>query len=198
MLRIGLTGGIATGKSTVSDMFKEYGVPVIDTDLIAFTQLEKGTITYHEIVTAFGEKILYQDQTINRDKLGRIVFRNKKKRELLNAIVHPRVLLEVDKQLEELKKQNPKMVVIDVPLLYEAQLENRFDKIIVVYVSKATQIERLVYRDNINKEYADQKIKAQIDIEIKKQKADYIVDNSKSIIETKKAFTKIIKELEVL
>lgn len=194
---IGLTGGIASGKSTVSKMFADQKIPVIDTDKIARDQLNKDTEAYHEVVSQFSHEILHTNGDVDRKKLGRVIFGNPLKRQKLNDIIHPRVKEEVFEQLKQLEKANHKLIVVDVPLLYETDFFNLVDAVVVVYCSYEQQISRLMDRDHINKEYAMMKINAQLSLEEKKEKADYVVDNSFSILNTKVDFNNILKELEV-
>jgi dephospho-CoA kinase len=194
---IGLTGGIASGKSTVSKFFKDEGIPVIDTDQIAHDLLQKGTSVYDEIIHHFSKDILLTDQSINRKKLGQIIFANKGMRDLLNSIVHPQVYKMVDLELERYTELETPFVVVDVPLLYETGFEEQCDAVIVVYTSLEQQISRLVSRDMIDQTYAEMKINAQMPLSEKAEKATYVIDNSFSILETKKAFLEILQKLEV-
>ncbi len=195
---VGLTGGIASGKSTVSDLFKQHQIPVIDTDLIAHELLNKGTKVYDEVVKEFKTTILHTNQEINRKKLGRIIFGNSQKRELLNHIVHPFVLERIGELIEEYTTEGAKLIVIDVPLLYETEFHKYMDIIIVVYATKEQQLQRLMDRDNIDLEYAEMKVSAQMPLADKVDRADYVLDNSKSILKTKTEFNRILKELEVV
>lgn len=194
---IGLTGGIATGKSTVANMFSEADIPLIDTDLIAREVLNKGTDGYNQVVEYFTEDILHTDKEINRKKLARKIFTSSKKRKKLNSIVHPRVKEIVLEEIEKQKRLNKEIVVVDVPLLYESGFDDICDAVVVVYTSKELQIERLMDRENITKDYALMKIKAQMSLEEKVKKAKYVIDNSSSILDTKKQFNIILAEIEV-
>lgn len=194
---IGLTGGIATGKSTVSKMFSEANIPLIDTDVIAREVLNKGTKGYNEVLEYFTEDVLLTNKEINRKKLARIIFTNPKKRKKLNNIVHPKVKEEVLDQIEMHRKKNAQIVVVDVPLLYESGFDELVDDVIVVYTSKELQVERLMDREQITDEYALMKIDAQMSLEEKVKRARYVIDNSSSILDTKKQFNKILAEIEV-
>lgn len=194
---IGLTGGIATGKSTVSKMFQQLNIPVIDTDKIAYDLLKKGTDAYHEIVQVFTEDLLLSDLEINRKKLGKIIYYDDEKRNILNSIVHPKVKTIVLGEIDRLKELGNTIIVVDVPLLFETDFFKIVDKTIVVYSSYEDQLKRLIDRDNITKEYAEQKISSQMSVAEKAKLADYVIDNSFSILETKKEFNKILQELEV-
>jgi len=196
-LIIGLTGGIATGKSTVTKMFQGINIPVIETDEIARDLLKKGTEGYEEVVSTFSKSILLTNNEINRKKLALIVFANPQRREKLNSIIHPRVKSIVKTEIQKHKELGTKTIVLDVPLLFETNFVNLVDKTIVVYTTFNKQVERLMERERIDKEYAMLKINAQMPLNRKVDLADYVIDNSASILSTKKAFNKIIEELEV-
>jgi dephospho-CoA kinase len=194
---IGLTGGIATGKSTVSKMFLDEKIPVIDTDEIAKNVLAINTDEYHKVVSLFSNEILQVNGEINRKLLGRIIFSNIQKRNKLNDIVHPKVKQIVLDLIQMYKQQETNIVVIDVPLLFESEFQEIADSIIVVFSTLEKQVSRLMERDNISKEYALMKINAQMPLKEKMERADYVIDNSKSILKTKKDFIAILKEIEV-
>lgn len=193
---IGLTGGIASGKSTVSKMFKEREIPVIDTDQIAKTLLNEDKDIYKEILKTFGEDVLTPNQEINRNKLAQIIFKDKEKRKKLNAIIHPKVKEITLHETTHLKDLKSPLIVLDVPLLFEADFDSVCDVTIVVYARKKDQISRLLSREGIDEAYAKQKISAQMPLSKKKELADYIIDNSKSILETRKSFERVLKEIE--
>ena len=197
MMKLGLTGGIATGKSTVSTMFKEAGIPVIDTDKIAREVVQKGTEAYREICAYFSDEILLTNGEISRKKLGQVIFANTKKREKLNSIVHPKVQEIVESELEKFHALDVPIIVIDVPLLFESNFEEMVDKTIVVFTSQKEQVKRLMERDHIDKEYALMKIKAQMPLSDKVDMADYVINNSFSILQTKKDFNKMMSDLGV-
>ncbi len=197
-LIVGLTGGIATGKSTVTNMFLGIDIPVVETDKIAREMLMKGTEGYEEVVTAFSNSILLTNKEINRKKLAQIVFGNPQRRKKLNEIVHPRVKSIVKTEIQKHKELGTKILVLDVPLLFETDFIDLVDKTMVVYTTFKKQKERLMERERIDKDYAELKISAQMPLNRKVDLADYVIDNSCSILETKKAFNKIIEELEVL
>ncbi len=197
-LIVGLTGGIATGKSTVTQMFKSIDIPVVETDKIAKDMLMKGTEGYEEVIAFFSKSILLTDNEINRKKLAQIVFSNPQRRKRLNEIVHPRVKSIVKTEIQKYKELGTKMIVIDVPLLFETDFIDLVDKTIVVYTTYKRQKERLMERERIDKEYAEIKISAQMPLNRKVDLADYVIDNSASILNTRKEFNKIVSELEVL
>lgn len=196
-LVLGLTGGIATGKSTVASMFSDEMIPLIDTDQISRDLLKIGHEGYQEVVKHFKDDILLTNGEINRKRLGRIIFSNAQKRELLNQIVHPKVIRIVLSEIEKHKQLGTKLVVVDVPLLFESGFDRYTDKVLVVFTERELQVERLINRDSISEEYANMKINAQMPLEEKIEKADYVIDNSKSVLQTKRAFLDVLKELEV-
>lgn len=197
-LVLGLTGGIASGKSTVAKMFLEKNIPLIDTDLIARDLLRIGSDGYNEVIKVFKkDNILLTNKEINRKMLGRIIFSNPQKRKKLNDIVHPKVINIVLNEIKKHQKLGTPIICVDVPLLYESGFEQYTDKVIVVYTERDLQIERLIDRDNISKEYANMKITAQMPLLEKKERADYIIDNSQSILQTKRQFIELLEQLEV-
>src|SRR5699024_4933867 len=157
-LVIGLTGSIATGKSTVSLMFDDFNIPVIDADKIAREVVYPGEDAYKEVVKSFGEKILRSDGTINRERLGEIVFSNESKRKQLNEIVHPAIRKRMTEKKETLLAKGEKCVVLDIPLLFEGKSEKYVDRIIVVAVDEDIQKERLMSRNQFTEEEAMQRI----------------------------------------
>ncbi len=197
-LIVGLTGGIATGKSTVTKMFQSVDIPVIETDKIARELLKKGTEGYEEVVSSFSRSILLTNDEINRKKLATIVFGNPQRRNTLNEIVHPRVESIVRTEIQKHKELGTKIIVLDVPLLFETGFIDLVDKTVVVYTTFKKQKERLMERERIDKEYAELKISSQIPLNRKVDLADYVIDNSTSILNTRKEFNEVLKQIEVL
>jgi len=181
---LGLTGGIASGKSTVSDYFKRCGIPIIDADVISKEIVEVGTKGLHDIVHSFGETILTESGELDRQKLGRMIFADPKKRTLLNQILHPTIKNKILSQKEGLEQQNAPLIILDIPLLYEANYESEVDEVMVVYVNHKTQKERLMERGQLTGEEAENRINAQMDLERKRKLADIVIDNSGTIEET--------------
>ncbi|QGQ47485.1 dephospho-CoA kinase [Metabacillus sediminilitoris] len=181
---IGLTGGIASGKSTVSNMFRNQGIRIIDADKISRDVVEIGEPAYQQIVKTFGQDILLDDQTINREKLGAIIFSNDKNRQQLNEIVHPAVRKEMLKQKQEEKEKNAKQVVLDIPLLFESKLTHMVDVTVLVYVDEQTQLKRLMNRNGYSKEEAMMRIQSQLPLKEKVKLADVIINNNGSIEDT--------------
>lgn len=193
---IGLTGGIATGKSTVSAMLKRAGALVIDADRIARAVVKKGLPAYREIVDHFGLGVLLPDGEINRDALGDIIFNDPQKKQLLNRIVHPRVKKEVNRQLKLIETTHSKAVaILDIPLLIEAGMHNDLSEIIVVYAPQHMQIKRLMQRDRISEADALARVRSQMPIEEKKQQATIVIDNSGTIENTRRQTLDIFKRL---
>ncbi len=193
---IGLTGGIATGKTTVSNMFKENGYPVIDADVIAKSLLVKGSQVYQEIIDTFGEAVLSTDDTINRKKLAKMLFNSDEVRKKINAIIHPKAIEIIHTEIGRYKQLGAPVIIVDIPLLFEAGLEKDMDYTILVFARKKDQVDRLMLRDKITEDYAKQKIKSQFPMSKKRELADFMIDNSKSILETKKSFQRVKDMIE--
>lgn len=189
---IGLTGGIGSGKSTVANIFSQYGFPIIDSDKIARDVVEPSEEAWQKIVQHFGKNILNTDNTINRKKLGEIIFRDHEKREKLNQITHPIIISRILAEAKALQK-NHKHIIVEVPLLYESNSANLFDLIIVVYVNKNIQLQRVIERDQIEQTLALAKIDAQLSLEIKKDKADFVVYNDDGLEKTKQQVEAIVE-----
>lgn len=186
-MNIGLTGGIATGKSTVSRLLAERGAAIIDADVIAREIMEPGHPVLAAVSERFGPGVLNTDGTLNRKKLGEIVFSNPEERKALEALTHPAIRAEMKQRMEELEAADShRLVVADIPLLYESGLDPLYERIMVVYVPREVQLTRLMLRDGLSKEAAEQRINAQMDIEIKKERADILIDNSGGLEETKR------------
>jgi len=195
MMRIGLTGGIACGKSTVSNMFRERGALIIDADVIAREVVEPGKEAWQKIIECFGREILLENQEIDRAKLGSIVFTDEKARQQLNAIVHPAVRKRMNELALAGEAAGKPLIIFDIPLLFESKLEHLVEKIIVVYCPEEKQLERLMKRNGFSEIEAMNRIKSQISIEEKKKKGDFVIDNSGSIEETEKQVDAIYSRL---
>ena len=193
---IGLTGGIASGKTTVSNMFIEKNIPVIDTDKIAKELLSIDTEAYNEIIEMCGDDIKLSNNEINRKKLATIIFSNEEIRNRLNLIVHPRVKKIVMSEVARYKQMEVKIIVVDVPLLFETGFDKYVDETITVFVNFENQLDRLMSRDQIDLEYANLKIKAQLPLSEKVKKSTYVIDNSLSILDTKKQFLEVLEKVE--
>lgn len=195
-LVIGLTGGIASGKSTVSQMIKEQGIRVVDADVIAREAVAKGTPALQQIVQTFGEDVLLPNGDLNRQQLGAIIFSDEEKRKQLNAIVHPEVRKEMLKQRDEGVSQQETFVVLDIPLLFESQLESLVDRIIVVYTTPELQLSRLMNRNDLSEEEALNRIHSQQSLEEKCKKADRVIENTQDLAFIRKQLQNILNEWE--
>ncbi|GED34569.1 dephospho-CoA kinase [Brevibacillus centrosporus] len=183
---LGLTGGIATGKSTVTGMLRERGIPVIDADQIAREVVEPGKPAYEAIVRHFGREILLEDGQIDRKKLGEVVFSDETERQKLNAIVHPEVRRVMREEAEAAEAGGAEIVFMDIPLLFESKLQHMVEKIAVVYAPADMQLARMIERDELEEEQAHKRLRAQFPIDQKKSEADFLIDNSASREETVK------------
>lgn len=189
---LGLTGGIGSGKSTVSKFFKEEGLKIIDADLIV-KKISKQKKLKQELVLKIDKDILNSKKEIDKEKLKKIVFNDREKLEILNGIYHPKIKEEFCKIRE--KYNHDDLIVFDAPLLFESGLDKECDKIILVCVEEKIQIERVVSRDNVDKKLAKQIIEAQMPQEEKKKKADIIIYNNGSLEELIEKAKKILFEL---
>ena len=179
MLKVGLTGSIAVGKSFVLDILRELGARTIDADAVAREVVEPGTAGLKAVVDEFGAEILKPDGSLNRPALGSIVFADEAKRHKLNSILHPFIIARQDETMRHWEKQTPDAIaVVDAALMIESGGYKRFDKLIVVHCRTQVQLERLMKRDNISREEAERRVKAQMPQEEKKKYADYLIDTS--------------------
>ena len=179
MILVGLTGGVATGKSTVAKMFKQCGAIVIDADELAHEVVKPGKPAWREIVASFGKTVLNQDRSLNRQALGSIVFRNPEKRRQLERIIHPRVAREQARLTKQAARTDPKAVVIyDVPLLFEAGIDKRVDRTIVVTANRKTQMARLKKRNGLSQAEAIRRIRSQMPLAKKIQRANHVLNGT--------------------
>lgn len=197
---IGLTGSIATGKSTVSNMLMKRGYKVIDADIISRKVVEVGKPAYHDIINAFGVDILLDDKTINRKKLGDIIFNNYANRNILNKIVHPRVFSQLKREILENCSDN-QIIFIDIPLLFEVidQIIGNgieFEEIWLVYSDLKNQLIRLMKRDKIDKIQAMKRINSQMDIEEKRVKSTKTLYNNGDLVELERNLDLMLDELK--
>ncbi len=197
MLKVGLTGGIASGKTYVANALRDLGCEVSDADVVARAIVEPGQPAYQEIVQAFGPEILHSDGTLDRAKLGAIIFADEPARLQLNAITHPRVHEAQSRWLAEVAERNPKTIaIIDSSLMIESGGYKKFDKIIVVYCSLEIQLERLMARNNLPCEEAMKRIAAQMPASEKLKYADYSVETSGGFESTDQQVRSLYIELE--
>ena len=195
---IGLTGGIATGKSTVSNILKNKGFKIIDADKIARDIVNVGNPAYEDIVNYFGRDILNKDKTINRESLGEKIFNDEKLRAKLNSITHPYIIEKIKSEIK--LYSNEEIVVLDVPLLIEVldsfkERDININKIWIVYCDEKTQIKRLMDRNKLGHESALKRIKSQLSIEEKLKFADTIIDNTKDVDTLVKNIDKALEEM---
>ncbi len=186
---IGLTGGIATGKSTVAAMLVERGALLVDADLIARDVVQSGSEVLKQIaehfMQAYGLNVLNPDGTLARKSLGELVFANPNAKQTLDAMIHPPIRARIIEQIRLLSESNPqKLVVADIPLLFESKYDYMFDEILLVYVSRELQLQRLMERDGITLELAERRLAAQMPIEEKRALASFIIDNSGELADT--------------
>jgi len=197
MVIVGLTGGIGTGKSTVAKMFGELGAVVLDADQIAHDVMEPKKLAWRAIVKTFGEGILNEDQTINRRWLADRVFRDPPARQVLEEIVHPRVLTHIRQRLHRLKrKRRLPMVVLDVPLLVETGSQRLVDAVVVVTAPREVQRQRLLNR-GMSQTEIDARLAAQWSLSRKRSVADYVVDNADGVEQTRRQVKQLWNRLAV-
>jgi dephospho-CoA kinase len=189
---LGLTGSFGSGKTTVARIFKSSGAKIIDADRIAHRSIKPKGKIYKRIINIFGEDILTKNRTINRNKLADIVFNNKNLLKTLNKIMHPEVTRIIKSKI---KTSKAKVIVLDAPLLIEAGLKNLVDKLIVVKIAKRKQIERIQHKTGLAKLDILKRIKSQISQNVKSRFANFVIDNSGSIKETKKQVETIRRSL---
>lgn len=195
-MNVGLTGGIACGKSTVAKMFVKLGAHLIDFDKIAHYVQEPGKQAYKEVVHQFGKAILKPDKKIDRIKLGKIVFADRKKMNKLNHIVHPLVYQEWQTRLEKIRaKEEHAIVLSDVPLLFEGGMQCLFDLILLVIVAPEEQIRRLRTRNGLSVQDAEKRLNCQMPIRQKIKLANIVIDNKGSVSDTEKKVKQIWKKL---
>jgi dephospho-CoA kinase len=198
MLNVGLTGGIACGKSTVARMLAEKGAVLIDFDEITHAVEDPGGPVWREIVRHFGEEILHEDRTIDRRKLGETVFADREKRELLNRLVHPAIFEEWQRRLAEIRARRADAIVVsDIPLLIEAGMKEMVDLVLLVYITPEEQIRRVMARDGFSREEAERRLAAQMPIDEKLRWADIVIHNGGSPEETRRTVCRVWTELTI-
>lgn len=182
---LGLTGGIASGKTTISNYFRSLEIPLVDGDLLARKVMSAGQPAVAEIVEAFGEKVVLANGEINRGKLGHIIFASAKKREQLNQIVQGKIRAAIEKAIQGHLKTEPPLIVLDLPLLYEEHYDEDVDEVMVLYVDAATQKDRLLKRNQeLSEADAENRIRSQMPLAEKAKRADIVIDNNGTIEES--------------
>jgi dephospho-CoA kinase len=196
MLNVGLTGGIACGKSTVAQMFVRRGAYLIDFDVLAHEVQEPGKPAWQEIIDYFGRDISGQNKKINRNKMAAIVFNHPEKLKVLNDIVHPRVYQEWQVRLEKIKASDHRAITLsDIPLLFEGKMQFLFDLTILVIIPSEEQINRLITRNCVTRNEAELRLQSQMPINDKISLADIVIDNQGTIARTEKKVEEVWQEL---
>ena len=199
MLKVGLTGSIAVGKSYVLEIFRQLGAFTLDADLTAREVVAPNTKGLELLVESFGEEILQPGGELDRAKLGAIVFADEAKRQLLNSIVHPLVIEAQNEWLAQCESENPRgIAVIDAALMIESGGYKRFNKLVVVFCDPAIQLKRLMSRNNLSETEALRRINSQMPQEEKKLYADFLIDTSKGFEDTRRQTIEIFERLELL
>ena len=190
---IGVTGGIASGKSNVCNIISQEGYPVIDCDKISAMLSVKGGLLYNVILEKFGEDFLLDNGELDRKKLAKQIFHDSKSKELLDSITHPIIMDEVDRQINEI---DDGLVFVEAPLLYETKFNEKCDKVICVFLQKKFQVQRLMDREGIDEDYALAKIHSQMDLYLKKSLADYVIDSKGTFEETRQLVLNVINDIK--
>lgn len=199
MLRVGLTGSIAVGKSFVAGILKELGCHVLDADAVAREVVEPGTPGLRAVAEAFGGEVLSADGTLDRAHLGALIFASEERRALLNSILHPLIIAAQDEQVRRWEDADPHgIAVIEAALMIESGGFRRLDKLIVVHCHPEVQLQRLMWRNNLSREEAERRIAAQMSQEEKKRYADFFVDTSDSFDDTRRQTEYVYQKLRVL
>jgi dephospho-CoA kinase len=199
MLRVGLTGSIGVGKSFVANILAELGCYVLDADLTAREVVEPGRPGLAAVVKAFGAKVIRADGELDREKLGALIFSDPEKRALLNSILHPYIIERQDELLRDWETRNPGGIgVVDAALMIESGGYKRFDKLIVVHCTPEEQLKRVMARNSLSREEAEQRIRAQMPQEEKKRLGDYLIDTSDGFEATRSRTEDVYAELRRL
>ena len=200
LIVLGLTGGIASGKSTVSKILKELGAPIFDADLATHALLQKDGAAYEEVINKFvaecGYDILLPDGSIDRKKLGSVVFTNSELLTYLEEVIHQHVEKAMYNFIAQAKVENAPIAVVDIPLLIEKEWHNKVDKVWVVYTPLEVQVQRLISRENYTDQEVQERIQSQLPLEDKLEFADFVIDNSGSLEQTKEIVNKAWTELK--
>ena len=193
-LIIGLTGGIASGKSTIANMLKNEGITVIDADVESRLAVEQGEEAYDHIVNHFSKSILLEDGSIDRAKLGEIIFNIKEERMKLNEIVHPAIRKRMLQKKESAENQGEAIIIMDIPLLFESKFTELVDKTLLVFVDEDIQLQRLMERNHYSKQEALARIHSQMPLAEKKRLADVVIDNNASLEQTELQLKNVLSE----
>lgn len=189
---IGLTGSIASGKSTVSKMLEKKGYPIVDADLVARQVVEPGTETLKQIEELFGKRVIREDGLMDREKVGQLIFTDPANRKKLNDVIHPAIRQEMLRQRNALAEAGHEMIIMDIPLLFESRLQHFVDKILVVSVTEENQLERLMKRNGLSEQDARSRINSQLPMSVKAEGADAVIYNDGTIEETERQLNGIL------
>lgn len=195
MLTIGLTGGISSGKSTITSWFLEKGIIVLDADQIVRQLQKPGSQLLYDLAHEFGPSVILENGELARDVLGSIIFHDEAAKQKLNAMIHPLVKQKLVEGMEQAKARGEQLVVLDVPLLFESGFESLVERTLVVYVPREIQVKRLMKRDQIDESYALAKINSQMSLEKKRDLADYVLNNEYSMRELRTQFEQMFEML---
>ncbi|MDJ0781556.1 MAG: dephospho-CoA kinase [Desulfosarcinaceae bacterium] len=193
---VGLTGGIASGKSTVAQQLRDLGADIIDADQLAREAVAPGGVAYDEVVEMFGTQIVAPDGCLDRQKLGTLVFADAQRRRQLEAVIHPYVRQVSQRRWTAIARRRPEALIIwDVPLLFESGMDRGLREIVVVYAPRAIQLERLIARDGLSEAAANARIAAQMDLDAKCRRATRVIDNSGSRRDTTRQVEQLFHDL---
>lgn len=195
-LVLGLTGGIATGKSTAAAFFKRKGIPVIDADQVAHRLMQPGRASWQAIKDHFGVEFLQADQSINRQELGKLVFANPAQLQKLDHLLHPLINREMAAEVEKYRQQRAKMIVLDVPLLYESGEDKLCDQILVITLPEEEELRRLRKRNHLSKKEAQERLTSQMPLPEKEARANYVVDNAGTISELEEKLAHVLQKIK--
>lgn len=192
---LGLTGGIATGKSTADEFFKKRNIPIIDLDQIAHELMTKDNASYKAIVTYFGKEILADDGEIDRKKLGAIVFNDKNQLKRLNELTHPLILNNMEEKITQYQNQAVPLVVLDIPLLFEDNLTHYCDATLLITAPFQLELDRLMARNNLSEEDAQKRIASQMPLSDKEKLADYVIENTGTVNDLENNLSSLLEEI---
>ena len=195
-LVLGLTGGIATGKSTADKFFEEKNIPIVDCDEIAHNIMNVNKPAWKDIKEVFGEKYLNEDQNKKRKKLGKLVFNDPTKMKILNEITHPRIFQEMESQIAQYKSEGYSLIIVDAPVLFESHSEKYYDKTLVISLPQDLQIKRLMARNNLTKEEALSRINSQMSLKEKEARATYVIENTGSVEDLYKKLNELLTKIK--
>lgn len=195
-LVLGLTGGIATGKSTADEFFKKKQIPIIDSDKIAHNIMDVGKPAWKQVKETFGEDYLNPDQSVNRKKLGNLVFNDSAELKKLNDITHPLIYQEIQDKIKAEKDKNVPLVIVDAPILFETGGQSYCDKTLVISLPQDLQIKRLMARNNLTEDEALSRINSQMSLKEKRKLATFVVDNAGTIEELESKLEQLLKEIK--